>query len=45
MLPARQGLEAAEEPGAQFYERLKIRNDLVIFERSAQIVCVVGSHD
>ncbi len=44
MLPAGERLEAAEEAGAELDERLEIRNDLVIFECSPQIVCVVGSH-
>ena len=44
MLPAGKCLKSAEEAGAKLDERLKIRDDLVIFERSAQIVCVVGSH-
>ena len=44
MLPSGQSFEAAEKAGAQFDERLKIRDDLVIFERSAQIIRVVGSH-
>ena len=44
MLPAGESLKAAEQAGAKLDKRLKIRNDLVIFERSAQIVCVVSSH-
>jgi hypothetical protein len=44
VLPAGKGLEAAKEPGAKFYQRLKIRDDLVVFECSAQIICVVSSH-
>ena len=44
MLPAGEGFEAAEKAGAKLDERLKIRDDLVIFEGSAQIVRVVGGH-
>jgi hypothetical protein len=44
MLPAGEGFEAAKKAGAKFYEWLKIRNNLVIFEPSAQIVCVFGGH-
>jgi hypothetical protein len=44
MLPAGEGFEAAKKTGAKFNEWLKIRNDLVIFERSAQIGCVFGGH-
>ena len=44
MLPAGESFEAAEESGAKFDERLKIGNDLVILECSAQIVRVAGSH-
>ena len=44
MLPAGEGFEAAEKAGAKLHKRLKIRNDLVVFECSPQIVCVVGSH-
>ncbi len=42
MLPASEGFEAAEEAGAELYKRLKVRNDLVVFEGSAEIVCVVS---
>ena len=38
MLPAGEGLKAAEKAGAKLDKRLKIWNDLVIFERSAEIV-------
>jgi hypothetical protein len=44
MLPAGEGFEAAEKAGAKLYERLKIRDDLVIFEGSAQVVRVVSGH-
>jgi hypothetical protein len=44
MLPAGECFEAAEEAGAQFDEGLEVGNDLVVFERAAQIVGVVGSH-
>jgi hypothetical protein len=44
MLPAGEGFEAAKKAGAKLYERLKIRNDLVIFECSAQIIRVISSH-
>jgi hypothetical protein len=44
MLPSREGFEAAEKPGSKLHKRLKIRDDLVIFKRSPQIVCVFGSH-
>jgi hypothetical protein len=44
MLPASKGFEAAKESCAKFHERLKIRDDLVVLEGSAQIVRVVGSH-
>ena len=44
MLPAGEGFEAAEQAGAKFYEGLEIRNDLIAFQCSAQIVCVFGSH-
>ena len=44
VLPAGEGLEATEEAGAEFDERLEIGDDLVVFEGSAQIVGVVGSH-
>src|ERR1700758_1031215 len=41
MLPAGEGFEAAEEASTQFDERLKVRNDFVAFEGSAQINCVI----
>jgi len=44
MLPAGESLEAAEKASAKLYEWLKIGNDLVIFECSAQIVRVISSH-
>ena len=44
MLPTGEGFEAAEESGAEFDEGLKIGDDLVVLEGSAQIVRVVGSH-
>ena len=44
MLPAGEGFEAAEEAGAKLDERLEVRDDLVVFECSAQIVCVFSSH-
>src|SRR5436190_15740900 len=44
MLPAGEGFEAAEEAGAKLYEWLKVRNDFVAFECSAQIICVISSH-
>src|SRR5260370_620150 len=43
-LPAGEGFEAAKKGGAKLYERLKIRNDLVTFECSAQIICVISRH-
>ena len=36
--------EAAEQAGAKLDQRLKIRNNLVLFERPAEIVCVFRSH-
>ncbi len=44
MLPAGERLEAAEQACAKLHERLEKWHDLVIFERSAQIVCVISSH-
>jgi hypothetical protein len=44
MLPASESLEAAQEASAKFNQRLEKWNDLVVFEGSAQIVCVIGSH-
>jgi hypothetical protein len=44
MLPAGEGFEAAEKAGAKLYEWLKVRNDLVAFECSTQIICVISSH-
>jgi hypothetical protein len=44
MLPAGEGFEAAEQAGAKFHERLEIGDDLAVFQGSAQIVRVVGSH-
>ena len=44
MLPAREGFEAAEEASTEFDERLEIGDDLVVFQGSAQIARVVGSH-
>lgn len=44
MLPAGEGLEAAEETGAKLYKRLEVRDDLVIFEPSPEIVRVAYGH-
>jgi hypothetical protein len=44
MLPAGEGFEAAQKTGAKLYEWLKIRNDLVVFECSAQVIRVISSH-
>jgi hypothetical protein len=44
MLPAGESLEAAEEAGAKFDKWLEIRDDLIIFEPSSEIVRVADSH-
>jgi hypothetical protein len=44
MMPARESFEATQEASAELYKRLKIRYDLVGFEGSAEIDCVVRGH-
>ena len=44
MLPAREDFEAGEQASAEFDERLEIGDDLAVFQGSAQIARVVGSH-
>jgi hypothetical protein len=44
VLPAGEGFEAAEEAGAELDEGLEIGDDFAIFQGSAQIARVVGSH-
>ena len=44
MLPASEGFEAPEQSGTKLDERLKVRDDLVAFEGSTQVVCVFCSH-